>query len=185
MVISFSRGIYKVAATASGVGQGGAAVQIDLTAYAFNADDAQIAVMMIEAEVVNEPVIPDGAGAFTTPQQVTAISVEPGPLAVSQLVFKREASGSNTKFPINGIHEVQVIASLTSEPVSISFSVYVLNASSLGAAITLAKSEVLLMHLIPDPWGGPNILTPDKVLASSAKPVSSVIDPWKQWILKN
>jgi hypothetical protein len=84
-------GGYAVAATASGVDQGGGAIQINLTAYAFDADDAQIAVAMIEAEVVNEPVIPDGAGAFTTPQHVTAISVEPGPLAVSQLVFKREA----------------------------------------------------------------------------------------------
>jgi hypothetical protein len=183
MVVAFSQGIYAVAATASGVAQGGVAVQIDLTAYAFDADDAQIAVAMIEAEVLNEPVIPVGGGAFRRPQHVTAISVEPSPLAVSQLVFKREASGSNTKFPVNGIHEVQVIASLTSGEWT-SVSVYVLNAS-LVAAITLAKSDVKAMYVLPDPWGTPGQMTiPDKVLASSAKPVSSV-DPWTHIILKS
>ena len=75
---------------------------------------------------------------------------------------------------------------LTSAPVSTTVSVYVLN-TSLGAAITLAKSDVQAMYILPDPWGGPpgQMTTPDKVVASSAKPVSSVADPWKQIILKS
>jgi hypothetical protein len=185
MVVAFTRGVFAVTVTATGVDQAGAAVQIELTAYPFDADDAQIAVAMIEEEVVNEPVIPDGQGAFTTPQQVTAISVAASPLPVSQLVFKREASGSNTKFPVNSIHEVELIASLTSEAVSAPVTVYVLNAS-LGAAITLAKTHVQTMHILQDPWGPPGqMIPPDKVLALGAKPISSVVDPWKQIILKS
>ena len=184
MVVVFSQGVYMVTTAASGVDQGGQAVVVDVTAYAFDVDDAGIAVAMIETELLKEPIIPDGAGGSRRPQQITAVAVGPGPLAVSPLLFKRETSGANTKFPVNSIHEVQVIASLTSASVSTTLNVYVLN-TSLSAAIALAKSDVQVMYIVPDPWGPPGqMTTPDKVTATSAKPVSSVVDPWKQIILK-
>jgi hypothetical protein len=56
----------------------------------------------------------------------------------------------------------------------------------LSAAIALAKSDVQVMYIVPDPWGPPGqMTTPDKMTATSAKPVSSVVDPWKQIILKS
>ena len=44
----FSQGVYMVTTAASGVEQGGQAVVVDVTAYAFDVDDAGIAVPMIE-----------------------------------------------------------------------------------------------------------------------------------------
>ena len=97
MVVLFSQGVYTVTTAASGVDQGGQAVVVDVTAYAFDVDDAGIAIAMIETELLNEPIIPDGAGGLRRPKQVTAVTVGPGPLAVSPFLFKREASGAKNK----------------------------------------------------------------------------------------
>jgi hypothetical protein len=70
-------------------------------------------------------------------------------LPYSPLLFKRETSGANTKFPVNSIHEVQVIASLDVGSVSTTLNVYVLN-TALSAAIALAKSDVQVMSIVPD-----------------------------------
>jgi hypothetical protein len=58
-----------------------------------------------------------------------------------------------------------VIASLDVGSVSTTLNVYVLN-TALSAAIALAKSDVQVMSIVPDPWGPPGQMTASLVGAS-------------------
>jgi hypothetical protein len=172
MVLQFS-GVHQLTATASGVDRAGHAVRVDLTAYVIDAGDAGVAVSVLETQVLNEAVIPDGAGAFTKPTLVTAISVEPANvLPAAPLVYRHAGPGADTKFAVNSIYEVQVVASMVFGPVSTTVFVYPLN-SGLSASIALAKSEVIKMAILPDPEVPGQLDTPDKVVAISGKPASA------------
>jgi hypothetical protein len=177
--------VHEVAARASGLDGTGEPVVIDLTASVVNAGDAGVAVDLVKAQLLNERVIPAGAGAFVRPQEVTPVSVLAGArLPVSPLVYKPAPPGADPRFAVESIHEVQVLASIPSGPVSTTLTVHTLN-TTLAAAITLAKTEVLTMPVLQDPWGGPGqMTTPDTVIALSAKPIASLPAPWNHIILR-
>jgi hypothetical protein len=150
MVLPIS-GVHELAATASGVDQAGNAVRVDLTAYVIDAADAGIAVSIVEAEVLNEAVIPDGTGGFTKPTLVTATSVKPTTtLPPAPLMYRHRGPGSDERFLVNSIYQIQVLASMVFGNVSTTISVYPLN-SGLSASIALAKSDVIKLPILPDP----------------------------------
>jgi hypothetical protein len=162
-------GVYQVAATASGVDQAGRPVKVDLTAYVTDAGDAGIAVSVVEAEVLNEAVIPDGKGGFTKPTLVTATSVEVSPvLPAALLIYRHKGPGADEKFPVTNIYGIQVYAS-GFEGANTTISVYPLNAA-LSASIAVAKSDVLKMPILVDPETG-QMITPSNVAVISATPV--------------
>lgn len=171
MVFQIS-GMHQLTATASGVDKAGHPVQVNVTAYVINAGDVNTAIGIVEAQVLNEAVIPDGTGGFTNPTLVTAISVDPtGALPVAPLVYWR-GPGADQKFSVNGIYGIQVTATLTFAGESTTIFVYPLN-SALKPSIALAKSDVLTVPLLPDPDNPGQLDTPDSVVAISGDPVSS------------
>jgi len=166
MVLPIS-GVHELAATASGVDQAGNAVRVDLTAYVIDAADAGIAVSIVEAEVLNEAVIPDGTGGFTKPTLVTATSVKPTTtLPAAPLMYRHRGPGSDEKFLVNSIYQIQVLASMVFGNVSTTISVCPLN-SGLSASIALAKSDVIKLPILPDPEVPGQMDTPDNVVAIS------------------
>jgi hypothetical protein len=170
MVFQIS-GMHQLTATASGVDKAGHPVQVNVTAYVINAGDINTAIGIVEAQVLNEAVIPDGTGGFTNPTLVTAISVDPtGALPVAPLVYWR-GPGADQKFPINSIYGIQVVAS-SAFAGSTTLFVYPLN-SVLKPSIALAKSDVLTLPVIPDPEQQGQLDVPDSVVAISGDPVSS------------
>jgi len=180
MVLSIS-GVHKLAATASGTDQAGHPVQVDVTAYVIDAGDAGVAVSVVEAEVLNEAVIPDGAGAFTRPTLVTATSVEPSTvLPVASLMYRHKGPGADEKFPVNRIYAVQVFASMLFGNVSTTLFVYPLN-TGLSASIALAQNDVIQLPILPDPEVQGQMDTPDSVVAISGIPVSGA--PLSDFIL--
>ena len=165
-------GVHQLAATASGVDKAGHAVQVNKTAYVINALDVDTAIGIVEAQVLNEAVIPDGTGGFTKPTLVTAISVDPiTTLQVAPLVYWR-GPGADQKFPITSIYAIQVTASIALDNASTTLTVCPLN-TALKASISLAKSDVLQLPVVPDPENPGQLDMPQNVVANSGDPVSS------------
>jgi hypothetical protein len=172
MVLPIS-GVHQLAATASGVDGAGHPVQVDVTAYVIDAGDVDVAIAVVEAQVLNEAVIPDGAGGFTNPTLVTATSVDPTTvLPVAPLVYRHTGPGADKKFPVNSIYGIQVLAELVGVGASTTIVVYPLN-SGLSASIARAKSDVLTLPIVPDPIVNGQLDIPDTVVAISGDPVPS------------
>jgi len=171
--------VYQVAATASGSDKNGHAVRIDLTAYVIDAGDAGTAVSVVEAQVLNEAVIPDGTGGFTNPTRVTGNSLQSSAvLPVAPLIYTHTGSGDE-KFPVSSIYEVQAVASLPSFQVSTTIDVFPLNIG-LSASIALAISDVLTMPIVKNPVTH-QFVNPQTVVVNSASPVPSA--PWSGPVL--
>ena len=69
--------VHRILAVAIGPDAAGKLVVLDVTAYVVNAGNADTAVLVVEAQVVKEFIIPDGKGGFNKPTLVQAQSVEP------------------------------------------------------------------------------------------------------------
>jgi hypothetical protein len=180
MVLTVS-GVHQLSATASGTDKAGNPVQVELIAYVLDAGDVDVAIGVVEAQVLNEAVIPDGTGGFTKPTLVTAISVNPATaLPVAPLVYRHTGSGADEKFPVNSIYAIEILASMTFGPVSITISVYPLN-SDLSGSIARAKNDVINLPILPDPENPGQMDTPDSVIAISGNPVFSA--PLSEFIL--
>jgi len=172
MVLSIS-GVRQLAAIASGVDKAGHAVQVDVTAYVINAGDVETAISVVEAQVLKEAVIPDGTGGFTNPTSVTATSVEPSSLLTSApLIYRHNGPGADEKFPVTSIYAIQVLASIAFDNASATLTVYPLN-SALKPSISLAKSDVMQLPVVPDPEVQGQMDKPDTVAAISGIPVSA------------
>jgi len=169
MVFNIS-GVHQVVAVASGLDKAGHPVNVDVTAYVLDAGDAVVAVSVVEKQVLNEPVIPDGTGGFTMPTRVTGNSVvQSSVLPVAPLIYRHTAG--DAKFPVSAIYDVQILASMTFGPVSTTVDVYPLNLG-LSASIAQAKTDVLNMKLLQDPEVTDQCDVPDTAIATSAVPVS-------------
>jgi hypothetical protein len=170
MVLTFSS-VHQVAATASGFDKNGHGVRVDLTAYVIDAGDAGTAVSVAEAQVLNEAVIPDGTGGFTTPKLVTGNSVQLSPvLPVAPLIYRHTGSGDE-KFPVSSIYDVQAVASIPFFHASTTIDVFPLN-FGLSASIAEAITEVFTLKIVKDPETG-QLDKPQRVVVNSASPVPS------------
>ena len=172
MVLSISS-VHQLAATASGMDRAGHAVQVGVTAYVIDAGDVETAISVVEAQVLNEAVIPDGTGAFTKPTLVTATSVEPSSvLPAAPLIYRHTGPGADEKFPVTSIYAIQVTASIALDNASTTLTVCPLN-TALKASISLAESDVIQLPVVPDPENPGQFDIPQKVVANSGIPVSS------------
>jgi len=166
-------GVYEVSAVATGKDGEGNSVQLELIAYVLDAGDAGVAVDAVESALLSEPVIPDGAGGFSNPDQVAGVAVAPSDVfPVSPLIYRHLSTGANVKFTVTNIHEILVFASMAFEgPITTTLNVYPLN-RTLSQAIAVAKSEVMTMKILPDPEVPGQFDTPDTVIAISGKAVA-------------
>ena len=166
--------LHQVGATAFGVDKSGRPAQVDLIAYVMDAGDVNVAIAVVEAQVLNEDVIPDGSGGFTRPQRVTAMSVSTiGVLPVAYRMYRHTGPSADEKFPVNSIYEVQVQATLNFEgPFTKTLSVYPLN-TALSPSLALAVNDVLNMPIFQDPEDQNKMDKPDTVVALSANPVTN------------
>jgi hypothetical protein len=162
--------VHQLAATAAGVDGGGNPVQVNVTAYVINAgNDATVAVAVVQTQVLNEAVIPDGSGGFTKPTLVTATSVQPiDVLVVAPLVYLHAAT--DAKFSVNEIYQVQILASVVDS--SITVTVYPLNLG-LTDSLALGESDVSQMSVVPDPFVPGQLDQPQTVTALSGTPTTS------------
>jgi hypothetical protein len=175
------KGVHQLAATASGVDKAHHPVQADVIAYVMDAEDLDVAIAVVETQVLNEPVIPDGTGGFTKPTNVKVTSVvRTTVLQVAPLVYRHTGPGADEKFPVNSIYEIQVVASMSFGHVSTTISVYPLN-GALRASIAVAQNDVIKLPILPDPENPGQMDTPDNVIAISANPVSNA--PLSAYIL--
>lgn len=171
--------VHEIQAVALGPDAAGKMVVLNVTAYVVNAGNADAAVPIVEAQVLKEAIIPDGKGGFNKPTLVQAQSVEPiTELLLAPLVYLHTAG--DTKFVINLIYEVQVLAAVPDSSVTISVYPLILG---LRPALALAEADVKQMAIVPDPFGSGQLLTPDTTVATGGKPVSAA--PLSAPILSN